>query len=232
LLCALALCLPVPASFAVSYTFSWDSGFANGGVVPDGNVTGWNDMRTLTGIAENAILDVNVTLRLTGGWNGDLYAYLTHDSGFTVLLNRAGRTGDDGFGYGDAGLDVIFDDGAANGDFHAYQAVPGYATSIADGSLWAPDGRNVSPLTVLDSDLPSAFLSGFNGLDPNGNWTLFVADVGSGEVSTVARWGLTIEAEYRAVGVPDAGGTLALLGAACGAVEWFKRRLVRRSLRP
>jgi hypothetical protein len=37
------------------------------------------------------ITDVNVGLQLSGGWNGDLYAYLVHSSGFAVLLNRVGR---------------------------------------------------------------------------------------------------------------------------------------------
>jgi len=145
----LALLLTALPSFAVPLTFSWNSGFANAGVVPDGNVTGWSDTRTLSGITENSILDVNVTLHLTGGWNGDLYAYLTHASGFSVLLNRAGRTSGNTFGYGDAGLNVTFDDAAANGDIHLYQSVGGFATSIANGSGWAPDGRNGSPLGIL-----------------------------------------------------------------------------------
>ena len=34
-----------------------------------------------------------MTLNLSGGWNGDLYAYLVHNSGFAVLLNRVGRNG-------------------------------------------------------------------------------------------------------------------------------------------
>ena len=31
-----------------------------------------------------------MTLNLTGGWNGDLYAYVQYGSGFTALLNRVG----------------------------------------------------------------------------------------------------------------------------------------------
>ena len=77
------------------YNYSWNSGFLNSGVVPDGNSTGWSDTRNLSGIAQNSILDLNVTLQLSGGWNGDLYAYLTHGTGFSVLLNRVGRTGSD-----------------------------------------------------------------------------------------------------------------------------------------
>jgi hypothetical protein len=71
------------------------------------------------------------------------------------------------FGYNDSGLSLKFDDSAANGDIHLYQTLPGYATFIADGSGWAPDGRNVNPLGSLDTDPRTAFLSSFNGLDPN-----------------------------------------------------------------
>jgi len=77
----------------------------------------------------------------------------------------------------------------------------------------------------LDTDPRTALLSSFNGLDPNGSWTLFLADVGNGEMSTVANWGLSIEAtSTRTVSVPDAGSSLLLLGAACAGLAWFKRR--------
>src|SRR5688572_4200414 len=92
--------------------YSWNSGFANNGYVPDGNTTGWADTRTISGLAEE-ISDVNVTLNVSGGYNGDLYVYLQHDSGFSVLLNRVGRTTTTPFGYGDAGLNVTFNDDAA-----------------------------------------------------------------------------------------------------------------------
>lgn len=49
---------------------------------------------------------------------------------------------------------------------------------------WQPDGRTNSPGSVLDSQPPDAFLSSFNGLDPNGDWTLFVADVSGGDTHT------------------------------------------------
>jgi len=36
-------------------------------VVPDGNVAGWSDTRTLSGITDLQITDVNVRLELAGG---------------------------------------------------------------------------------------------------------------------------------------------------------------------
>jgi len=94
----LALAHPAQADFVQTF----NTGFQNGGVVPDGSLTGWSDTRNVTG-AGGAITDVNVTLSLSGGWNGDLYAYLVHNSGFAVLLNRVGRATGNPTGYGDAG---------------------------------------------------------------------------------------------------------------------------------
>jgi hypothetical protein len=173
-------------------------------------------------IPQNSILDVNVTLQLNGGWNGDLYAYLVHPGGFAVLLNRPGVTGSDAFGYGDSVLNVTFADSAANGDIHRYQTVPGYQTSIANGSAWAPDGRLAGPTSVVETDPRTAFLSSFNGSDPNGGWTLFVADLSNGGVSTLTGWGLQIDAVP--AGVPDSASTLALLGMALSGLAWFGHR--------
>ncbi len=64
---------------------------------------------------------------------------------------------------------------------------------------------------MLDTDTRTRFLSGFNGMNPNGTWTLFVADMSGGGVSTVTAWGRDITA------VPEPGealGTGLLLGSA------------------
>lgn len=213
-----ALLTMVNGASAALHTFNWNSGFANGGVIPDGNTTGWSDTRTISGISETVITDVNVRLNITGGYNGDFYAYLTHSSGFSVLLNRVGRTAMDSFGYGDSGLNVKFDDGAANGDIHLYQSVTDYQTKISDGSSWAPDGRNVDPALVVDTTPRTRLLDQFNGLDPNGSWTLFVADFSSGDQGTVTDWGLEISA------VPEpANVALAIFGGVVGTVFAVRR---------
>jgi subtilisin-like proprotein convertase family protein len=193
-------------SVAAIYTFDFDGGFANNGAIPDGNTTGWFDTRTVTGITDGSITDVNVFLNVNGGYNGDLYAYLSHSSGFAVLLNRVGRASDNPSGYADAGFAVTFDD-SATGEIHSYQTAPAYAGSIADGSHWAPDGRNVNPTLALDTDNRTRTLNQFNGLDPNGGWTLFIADLSSGDQGVVTAWGMTITA------VPEPSSTcLGILG--------------------
>src|ERR1041384_8262913 len=101
------------AAHATLFTYTWNSGFNNGGVVPDGNAAGWSDTRTISDIFpvpdvdhNDTIVDVNVRLNISGGYNGDLYGYLVHSSGFAVLLNRVGKTSTDAFGYGDAGFNI------------------------------------------------------------------------------------------------------------------------------
>src|SRR5512147_1908086 len=92
---------------ATLYTYNWNIGVA----LPDANPVGWSDTRTLSlGTlppgTTTEIVDVNVHLNISGGYNGDLYGYLVHSSGFAVLLNRSGRTGTDSFGYANTGFNV------------------------------------------------------------------------------------------------------------------------------
>src|SRR2546425_3815248 len=73
------------AQITEAYTFTTNR------VVPDGNASGLQDVRSLnSAIAQ--IASVKVRLRISGEFNGDLYGYVRHSSGFSVLLNRPGKT--------------------------------------------------------------------------------------------------------------------------------------------
>ncbi|PYI80004.1 MAG: hypothetical protein DME26_22460 [Verrucomicrobia bacterium] len=81
--------------------------------IPDANPTGLSSTIDVSGVA-GLIGDLNVYLDISGGWNGDLYAYLSFDNGgFAVLLNRVGKSGSNPTGYGDAGINAVLDDDAA-----------------------------------------------------------------------------------------------------------------------
>ena len=70
-----------------------------------------------------------------------------------------------------------------------------------------PDGRNISPLATVaafDAATPTALLSSFNGLNPNGTWTLYIADVNGGEQGTVTSCGL----DLGVASVPEPGSML------------------------
>lgn len=196
--------------------FTLNSGTLNT-AIPDGNVNGLQSTLTFNDAYFNNVLDVDVKLNISGGYNGDLYVYLTHSSGFSVLLNRTGRTSGNSFGYGDAGFNITLDDAAAT-DIHAYGGNGGNQLT----GTYQPDARNVNPATVTDASSRGAFLNAFNGLDANGGWTLFVADVSGGDQSTLVSWELDITAvpEPVTVALGIFGGLAALLG---GLRAWRER---------
>ena len=172
-----------------TYTFSVNQ------LVPDANVNGLS-MTTNLSMSGN-ISDVTVGLDITGGYNGDLFAFLSGpNGGYAVLLNRVGVSNNaSSFGYGNQGFDIVLSDSAAT-DVHNYQGVS--YTLNGGGQLtgtWVPDGRNIVPQSapsLFGSTAPSALLSSFNGTNPNGGWTLFVADLSVGGQSELVSWSLDI----------------------------------------
>jgi hypothetical protein len=175
----------VQAQTTESFTFTTNR------VVPDGSASGLSDVRSVNSAIGN-ITSLKVRLKVTGEFNGDLYGYLRHSSGFTVLINRPGKTATNAFGYGDSGFNITFQDGAVNGNLHTYQNV----ITPPDGSpltgIWQPDGRNVDPDVVTEASLPTTSLTNFNGLNAAGDWTLYLADTQSGGTNMVTEWGLDI----------------------------------------
>jgi subtilisin-like proprotein convertase family protein len=199
--------------------------------IADHDLNGVSDTRNITGLG--AILDVNVTLNITGrngnAFNGDLYVGLSHGSGYAVLLNSTGKTSVNDFGYADNGFNVTFDDIAVNGDVHTYRlTLSGTPTTPLAGALtgnWSPDGRYAALFTGgnLDTDARTKLLGGFNGLSANGDWTLFVADQASGGTAQLASWGLQITA------VPEPAEYAVVIGGALlGLAAWRRRGRARR----
>lgn len=173
----------------ITQTFTYSPNAA----IPDNSTVGVSDTETIaTSIA--LITNVKLTLNITGNptaYNGDFYAYLTNGTGFCVLLNRTGRTASNSYGYADNGFNVTFDDAATSGDIHSYQLTLNPAGAALTGS-WQPDGRNVNPANSLDTSPRTAMLGSFTGQNPNGNWTLFVADVSPLGTGTFSGWSLQI----------------------------------------
>ncbi|MEI8288731.1 MAG: PEP-CTERM sorting domain-containing protein [Verrucomicrobiota bacterium] len=161
--------------------------------IPDGNPVGLFSQITVSGLT-HVISSIEVNLDVTGGFNGDLYAYLLGpQGGFSVLLNRAGMSSTNPFSYSDAGFNVTLSSGAPN--IHSYQDLTGPLGGQLTGT-WAPDGRDISPGSapnIFDTAATSANFDLFASTIPNGDWTLFIADLGSGGgQSTLVSWGLTI----------------------------------------
>ncbi len=182
---------------AAQTTNNYNFTFATNLSVPDGNPNGLLLSANLTGLS-GSINKLTVSLDITGGFNGDLYGYLSGpDSGFAVLLNRSGATSGEAFGYDDTGFNITFDDSADYGNIHYYQgAVYNLNGSGQLTGIWSSDGRAIDPQSapsVFETTQPSALLSSFDGTNPDGTWTLFLADLSSGGQSTIENWGLNIE---------------------------------------
>jgi len=225
------LAVATSAHAAVVYT----SGTLNT-AIPDNTSTGLAATLNVTGTAP--VTSVSVSLNLSvpagqAGWFGDLYAYVQHGSGLAVLLNRPGRTDGNDTGYADGqSASLTFADGAANGDIHSYRfTLFGDENTALSGPLtgtWAPDGRAVDPGTVLATDPSSATLSQFNGVNPMGTWTLFLADLSGGGQYQLDSWSLTLN---DITPVPEPATLGVVFGAALlGFAAW--RRQERRNTSP
>lgn len=167
--------------------------------ITDNDSLGVTDVQNVTSdIASIGSVKVTLTIVSKEGdsaFNGDLYVNLTHGGENSVLLNRVGAQAQP-LGYSDAGFDhVTFSDSAANGDVHVYRlTLNGDHSDPLGGPLtgeWQPDARSSDPDTVDISDARTEFLSSFQGLDPDGEWTLFLADLSGGGVSTLESWSLS-----------------------------------------
>lgn len=208
------------AQLVETYTFSSFDGAASL-TIPDGQAAGVSDPRTLaSAIAQ--VSSVKVTLDITGDFNGDLYAYLRHDTGLSVLLNRPGRSTGTPSGYADSGFSVTFDASAPNGDIHSYRNVLTPSAGSPLTGTWQPDGRAVDPALSFDTSPRTAGLEVFNGMNAHGTWTLFLADLQTGGTSAVTGWGMELS------GVPEPSHSVLAVGLALltGAVLMRRRRTV------
>jgi autotransporter-associated beta strand protein len=165
----------------VSYTFTPNSmildGNANGLALTFQNVSGF------TGIT-----DLTVDLNISGNYIGDLYGYVTKDTGFSVLLNRPGRDASHPYGFYGGGMNITLSDSAAS-DVHSANNAGGVLTGT-----YRPDGRAMDPATVVTGDSRSATLSSFNGLAAGGLWTLFLADLAPGAIHTLNSYSFNFQA--------------------------------------
>jgi subtilisin-like proprotein convertase family protein len=208
------------ASAALFYDYSGSSV-----AIPDNSGTGIGFGFSLSDPAAS-ITSVTVTLNISGGYNGDLYAYLSHGSGFAVLLNRTGvgssTPGSSSAGYADTGFAITLGSSAA-ANVHFYQNnSPTYNVNGQLTGTWRPDGRGIDPeLTPSAFDASgSADFSTFTGLNPNGNWTLFLADLSGGSISTLDDFSVSVTAVPEPLNV----GLAVFAGIFFLAQVWRRRR--------
>lgn len=146
------------------------------------------------------ITGVSVSFATSGGYNGDIYAYLSNGSTLVQLVNQiTGAPGTSGF-------NVTLAGGTAN----PIQTATGTAGQVLSGVTF----------TAAQN------LSAFNGIDPNGSWTLFFADLSAGDTSTLNSFSVSFETSA----VPEpANLALSLFGVVfigIGTVRHFRKMSV------
>ena len=163
-----------------------DSGTSLNQTIYDASPSGVSSTLLVSG-ADTSLTGLSVTLNISGGYNGDLDGYLLAPNGtLMMLLNRVG-TGTGGaiqsaFGYSTGGFNnVTLDDAATGGNIHNVQ--------------------NPGSLPTFSYTADGGSLASFNGVDPNGTWTLFFADQAGGNTSTLNGWSLDITAVPEPVNV-------------------------------
>lgn len=209
-----------------------------GQVLPDNNPSGVAYALNF-GAAGQSIGSMSVTFSISGGYNGDLYAYLAHGSSTLILLNRAGvANGASGsslftYGYSGGGFNSITVSDSGAGNIHSYGGATLNSAPPA-GVSYKPDGQTTSPLAspaAFSATGGSAtFGNTFGGTDPTGNWTLFFADLSGGSVSTLNGWSIDITAvpEPLNVALGVFGGLFLTASAVCGVRRKTRDGVTRR----
>jgi hypothetical protein len=136
--------------------------------IPDGDAMGVSD--TIQILAAGRITDVNVVLRVSHGWAGDVKAELTHGSTTRTLLDRPGVP-ETQWGCDGRDIDATLDDEGTNPAESACRS-----TAPAISGVLTPDQR----LAVLD------------GQGIGGTWTLRVVDVAPAFGGKLVEWCLGI----------------------------------------
>ena len=181
--------------------------------ITDGNPTGIASTINTSGQGLNTVITgLRVTINVSGGYNGDLICYLSYGGTSVNLLNRIGSTGGNPFGSTSSGFtSFTFADSGSTGIRNLSGSGP-LTSAGGTGGAYAPDSGGTT------------FGSAFSGVNPNGNWTLFFADMaGGGGTATLNSWSLDITAVPEPVNV--ALGILGGFGVvgAVGRGLWSRR---------
>jgi subtilisin-like proprotein convertase family protein len=171
---------PAVAAISVSdFSTGGGSVYTGGGtgsqVIPDNSPVG---VGYAVNFAPSGLLvgSISVSLTLSGGYNGDIYAYLSHGSQIAVLFDQITGTA-----AGGSGFNVTLVGGTGN----PIQTASGTAGAVLTGTTFTANDN----LTL------------FNNTDPNGAWTIFFADRSAGDTSTLTGFTLSLTAVPEPVNV-------------------------------
>ena len=163
-----------------------DFTFSGSGDIPAG--VGLVSVGTVSGLSGN-VSGMTLALNVSGGFNGDLYAYLVAPNQTTTATLL----------------------GVPGGNFT--QVGSGYNVTLSDAATVNIQSSSQSwGAVVAGTFQPVVALSVFNGLAASGSWRLFIADQSSGDSGqpVLNSWNLSITTA--AVPEPDQVASITLLG--------------------
>jgi subtilisin-like proprotein convertase family protein len=180
--------------------------------IPDGNPVGITSQETFSGTPSLATINsVTVSLDISGGYNGNLVAYLVAPNGTSVyLLNHPG-----GAPFGAAGS--------------GFGSAPGtYDFTLSDLGLTSiQTASETAGAAVTGTYSAAGALSGFSGT-ADGTWDLFIADmVSGGGTSELTGWQLNVSEV-----VPEPVNGALMVFAVLGGLLWLGRRVKARMATP
>ena len=182
--------------------------------IPDNDPNGYVNTISVSGL--EGLTSLSVQLNVSGGYNGDLYAYLTYNGNTVVLLNRVGTGGGNVFGYNNPGFNITLSD-SGSFDVHNYQANGGQTSGALTGT-WAPDSSG--GVTFGNTYYDGVNGNGVNVGNGNGTWALFFADLSPGGQSTLDSWSITAVPEP----VTMALGVFGCMALALGVGRYYAGR--------
>jgi len=172
----------------------------NSGTIYDGSPVGSFFTMDLGSAGLDNLTGIQVSLNLSGGLNGNLYSYLVAPDGtVVVLLDRPGVTGSNPFGNTQSGLNITLANGGST-------ILTGSGSDLSTGVYAVPTANGNSLVNFGSEASP--------GVNPNGTWTLYFADmVAGGGNETLNGWSLDITAVPEPVNVAMAafGGVLVVI---------------------
>jgi len=207
-----ALVTTASASLYSNYTYT---GTLANTIIADGNPVGMANTVNVSNM-RGVLTDITVTLDVsssTGNPVSDLYAYLSYNGNVVVLLNRIGVTSGTPFGNTGSGLTVTLSDTGAN-NIHGLTGSPTGSYQVDNNQAVAPFAPAGSFTGTSGGSLDTTFAG-----NPNGNWTLFFADVvNGGGNTTLNSWSLDISAVPEPVSL--ALGVFVAMLLALAGVRW------------
>jgi len=139
------------------------------------------NVQTLVG-QPTPIADVDVDLNMTHTWVGDLVITIEHNNTIVTLIDRMGVPASGAGCLNDNLQDIIMDD----------EGTVVIETTCNAGPAAGPSPPNFYPGTAIGTPYSALGLSAFDGMDPNGPWTISVQDFAGGDTGTLLSWSLHI----------------------------------------